>query len=248
MIFLLLCILFLYLRCVYCPQWGIDLSRVWCNWLLPHFNFADRVFCHSCHNFRVPLFLKVRHNAGWVMREFLCNLEVCIEIQTTLYTLVYTLFLDNDKYLTIFGVCLEMFFWGLFLDKTCCVVRCCSWMLYVLLRCCVYFVVTICCVTFICGFLSEDLSRSSSNSFNWISYVFTVLSGSPTCPAYGVTDYYPILTLQIVFFVILVIILGCHFFWKCAIMQAGSCVNSCVILSLVLKFKRVCTRWYIHFF
>ena len=36
-----------------------------------------------------------------------------------------------------------------------------------LLRCCVYFVVTFCCVTFICGFLSEDLSRSSSNSFNW---------------------------------------------------------------------------------
>ena len=95
---LLLFLIFqLKLLCVYCCVWKSDLSRVWCNWLLPHFNFADRVFCHSCHNFRVPLFLKVRHNAGLTMREIVSNLQVCIEIQTSLYTLVYTLFLDNDK-------------------------------------------------------------------------------------------------------------------------------------------------------
>ena len=143
----------------------------------------------------------------------------------------------------IFRACLIVFFMSRILDKI-------MTRIWGLLRCCVYFVVTFCCVTFICGFLSEDLSRSSSNSFNWILIWTRVVSTTRTCPAYGVTDYYPFNSyneIDFVIFVILVIILGSPFLRFGTTMQTQREVNYMCFWDFLNEKWRLCTRWYIHF-
>ena len=77
-----------------------------------------------------------------------------------------------------------------------------------------------------------------------------VLFSLRTCPAYGVTDYYPFNSytkMEIVFFVILVIIRGPPFFRIGTTMHPECHVKCTWFCDFLNEFRRFCTRWYIHF-
>ena len=99
-----------------CPAYGVtdyypfNSYRIW-----QKFRFCHS--CHSCHNFRVPLFRKVHHNAGLLTCGFLSILWFKEGIETSLYALVYTLFLDNDKEMRIFRGLSKNVFLTRILDK-----------------------------------------------------------------------------------------------------------------------------------
>ena len=155
-----------------------------------------------------------------------------------LYALVYTLFLDNDKFLSILRVCLIVFFMSPFLDKIMTrflgVVDC-------LLRksdCCLLSTrIMIFCLTFRQIFEKDPT---------------TVLPQLLTWSLLGVTDYYPFnsynvwqifeIFLQKFDFVILVIIWGPHFLEFGTTMQAKWDVKYMCFCDFLNKMWTICTR------
>ena len=61
--------------------------------------------------------MKVRHRAGHSMSEILSNSRFVVRKTETLYALVYTLFLDNDKEMRIFRGLSKNVFLTRILDK-----------------------------------------------------------------------------------------------------------------------------------